>query len=73
MLIIGKGKKRRITIRLGFLWYWMKLLSAEDFDMATEVFCNLCYDLDVNWEAVQRAAKCMEEVMTRRKEVQKHE
>lgn len=63
MLIIGKNKKRRIAIRLGFLWFWMKSLSPTDFDMATEILCNLCHDLNIEWELVHKASTQMAEIV----------
>ena len=72
-MIIGKNKKRRIAIRLGYLWFWIKSLSPTDFDMATEILCNLCSDLDVEWELVQKASTSLSEVMSHRKKVTDHE
>ena len=73
MMIIGKNKKRRIAIRLGYLWFWIKSLSPTYFDMATEIFCNLCSDLDVEWELVQKASTRLAEVMSHRKKVTDNE
>ena len=67
MLIIGKSKKRRIAARLGFLLCLISLLPVYEFDLAVEVLCNLAYDLEMEWGAVQEGSKYMAEVMESRR------
>ena len=55
MIIFGKQKKR-ITFRLGCLWFYIKRLDdINQFDIATENMAALCVDLGVSWDAMQKA------------------
>lgn len=62
--LISKSKKRRIALRLGFLWAYIKRLeNVHRFGEATEVLSDLCIDLGIEWRLIENGAKVLEELM----------
>lgn len=62
--LISKRKKRRIALRLGFLWAYIKRIeNAQYFAEATEVLAELCIDLGIAWRLIENGAKVLQELL----------